>query len=107
MGDKMRGGIACLAALLAMTVGALPAGAASQSECKQYATGAVKDYTTATNQANAANCHVPMNAEWQPSWQNHYNWCLTVSKAAYLDQKNARNTYLINCNARIRIDGPR
>jgi hypothetical protein len=90
---------AWLIALAACAVAA-PAMAASPQECATYAEGAVKDYNTATNPANAQRCHVPLVARWQPSFQNHYNWCLTVSNDAYLSEKNAREAILRKCGAR-------
>jgi hypothetical protein len=81
-----------------------PALAASDQECQQYARGAVKDYTTATNQANARNCNVPSDGRWQPNYQNHYQWCRTVPTADYKAEAKARNDILVRCHAREILD---
>jgi hypothetical protein len=90
--------------ILASGGAALPALGAAPQECSQYAESAVKDYQTGTNSANAANCNIPSTARWQPSYQNHYNWCLTVPTGAFQAEKQAREDALVKCGARIKLD---
>jgi hypothetical protein len=102
-GHAARASLVCLGALIAIAGAVLPAVAASQQECRTYADNAVFDFTIATNQANAANCPVT-GGRWQANWENHYQWCLTVSTAAYQGEENARKAYLVQCHAAHPID---
>jgi hypothetical protein len=69
------------------------------SRCEQYASHAVRQY-----RLGAQRCGVRMDGRWQPSYQNHYQWCLGASNAALYSEQRARDDVLIRCGAVSRID---
>ena len=67
--------------------------------CYQYANYAVRQY-----RLGAQRCGVRMDARWQPSYENHYQWCLGAPNGALYSEQRAREDVLIRCGAVARID---
>jgi hypothetical protein len=80
---------------------ALPAGAASESACRNYANRAVQQYQTMTTHSK---CRVRTNARWQPNYENHHGWCLKAPVAWLRSEQKVRDDHLYRCGGQVRID---
>src|ERR1041385_2846177 len=70
--------------------------AASQGACKAYANRAVQQYKLMMAHNK---CRVKTDPRWQPSYDNHYQWCRSAPDAWLASEQKARDTHLTACGA--------
>jgi hypothetical protein len=75
---------------------AQPASPLSQ-RCDRYAKEAVKEVQSALG--NPRRCHLDRSPRWQTSYQNHYNWCLTVTPARVQAEAQERRRIVFRCTS--------
>jgi hypothetical protein len=67
---------------------------ATQTNCEGYARHAIREYELMINDPR---CRINTDARWQPSYENHYNWCLTAPSASVRAEEQARDDHLYRC----------
>jgi hypothetical protein len=67
--------------------------------CEAYAHKAVNDARAITN---APGCYAT-GPRWDPNYQNHYHWCLTVPEAATDNEERERNRHLTQFCGRVNL----
>jgi hypothetical protein len=82
---------------------ALPAQAASQQRCKEYATSAVADYRQLRNIPKCSKLTPQDTARWQPQYKPHYNWCLTADTSWLNSETSKRDELLLSCGGRSKL----
>lgn len=90
-------------AAVALTVASVvalsaPARAAGPDFCADYARSAVHEFEVA---AHTPGCLHDANARWTPNYNQHFNWCLNVSREQAWSEREIRRHRLHECQARI------
>lgn len=72
----------------------VPLATPENAVCRDYSYKAIEQYQATTRNKK---CQVNMDGRWNPTYQNHYQWCLTVSESALINEKRERKKHLEKC----------
>lgn len=91
---------AMVAAILATAGSALPAQAADDSFCKDYAQVAAKQFLAAEKHERCEAYLREAPDRWNNNYKHHYEWCRGVNRDAAWAERNHRKHDLEKCTHR-------
>ena len=87
------------AALLAVAA-SLPAAAADDAFCKDYARAAMNQLRTAEKSRRCEHFLNDQPERWTGDYRKHYDWCRTVKRDQAWSERNIRKRELERCERR-------
>jgi hypothetical protein len=90
------------AAIVAAVAFAVPAQAADETFCRDYARAAVNQFRSAEKHERCDHYLRDNRDRWNANYRAHYDWCRDVNRAAAWEERNHRKHALQNCSRRER-----
>jgi hypothetical protein len=91
--------VATTAALLALSA-SLPAAAADEPFCRDYARAAMNQLRSAEKHPRCEHFLRDQPDRWTGDYRKHYDWCRTVRRDQASSERNIRKRELIRCERR-------